>query len=91
MTATNTMDLLIGLTVLVFVLVRQLQPRPVRDNMRLPLILAIIGVVELVRFLDHGDHGAVTFAALAGSLVITAVFGAIRAATVRVWFDGGRA
>lgn len=67
MTATNTVDLLIGLAVLVFVLVRQLQPRPVRDDMRLPLILAIIGVVELVRFLDHGHHGAVTFAALCHS------------------------
>jgi hypothetical protein len=30
-------------------------------------------------------------AALAGSLVIAAVFGAIRAATVRVWVDGGQA
>jgi hypothetical protein len=90
-TATDTVDLLIGVAVLVFVLVRQLQPRPVRDNMRLPLIIAIIGVVEVVRFLGHGHHGAVTFVALAGSLVIAAVFGAIRAATVRVWFDGGRA
>jgi len=29
--------------------------------------------------------------ALAGSLVIAAVFGAMRAATVRVWVDGGQA
>lgn len=40
--------------------------------------------------LDHGHHGVVTFAALAGSLVIAAVFGAIRAATVRVWVDGDK-
>jgi hypothetical protein len=33
----------IGLAVLAFVLYRQLQPRPVRDNMRLPLILAPSG------------------------------------------------
>jgi hypothetical protein len=47
-TATNGVDLLIGLAVLVFVLVRQLQPRrPVRDNMRLQLIIVVIGVVEL--------------------------------------------
>jgi hypothetical protein len=29
-------------------------------------------------------------AALAGSLVIAAIFGAIRAASVRVWMEGGQ-
>ena len=59
--------------------------------MRLPLIIAIIGVVQLAQFLQHGHHGPGVFVALAGSLVIAAVFGAIRAATVRVWVDGGQA
>jgi len=59
--------------------------------MRLPLILAIIGVVELAQFLQHGHHGPGVAVALAGSLAIAAVFGAIRAATVRVWVDGGQA
>jgi hypothetical protein len=59
--------------------------------MRLPLILAIIGVVELVRFLDKGHHGTSVVVALAGSLVIAAVFGAIRAATTHVWVDRGQA
>jgi hypothetical protein len=89
-TATIT-NLLIGLLVLGFVLYRQLQPRPVRDNMRLPLILGVIGVVELVQYLQHRPHGTGVIAALAGSLVIAAVFGAIRAATIRVWVDGGQA
>ena len=39
------------LVVLAFILYRQLQARPVRDNMRLPLIIAIIGVVQLVQYL----------------------------------------
>jgi hypothetical protein len=90
-TATTGVDLLIGLAVLALILYRQLQARPVRDNMRLPLVLAVIGVVELVQFLGHGHHGAGVIVALAGSLVIAAVFGAIRAATVRVWLDGGQA
>lgn len=30
------------------ILFRQLQVRPVRDTMRLPLILGIVGVAELV-------------------------------------------
>jgi hypothetical protein len=48
-------------------------------------------VVELVQFLRHGHHGAGVAVALAGSLVIAAVFGAIRAATTHVWVDGGQA
>lgn len=90
-TATTGVDLLIGLVVLAFILYRQLQTRPVRDNMRLPLIIAIIGVVRLVQYLQHGHHGAGVAVALAGSLVLAAVFGAIRAPTVRVWVDGGQA
>jgi hypothetical protein len=89
-TATNGVDLLIGLAVLVFILYRQLQVRSVRENMRLPLILVIIGVVELSRFLQHGHHGAGVIIALAGSLLIAAAFGVIRAATVHVWVDGGQ-
>ena len=91
MTATTGVDLLIGLVVLAFILYRQLQTRPVRDNMRLPLIIAIIGVVQLVQYLQHGHHGAGVAVALAGSLVLAAVFGAIRAPTVRIWVDGGQA
>ena len=91
MTATTGVDLLIGLAVLALILYRQLQLRPVRDTMRLPLIIAIIGVVQLAQFLQHGHHGPSVFGALAGSLVIAAVFGVIRAATVRVWVDGGQA
>lgn len=90
-TATTGVDLLIGLVVLAFILYRQLQTRPVRDNMRLPLIIAIIGVVRLVQYLQHGHHGAGVAVALVGSLVLAAVFGAIRAPTVRVWVDGGQA
>ena len=44
----------------------------------------VIGVVNLVRFLQHGHHGTGVIIALGGSLVIAAVFGAIRAATVHV-------
>jgi hypothetical protein len=91
MTASNIVDILVGVAVLVFILARQLQVRPIRDTNRLPLILAIIGVIEIAQFLGHGHHGTGTVAALAGSLVIAAVFGAIRAATTHVWVDGSRA
>ena len=91
MTVANVADLLIGLAVLALILVRQMQVRPVRGSMRLPLILAIIGVVELTQFLDHNHHNAAVYAALAGSLALAGIAGAIRAMTVRVWIDGGQA
>jgi hypothetical protein len=84
-------DLLIGIAVLALLVVRQLQVRPVHANFRLPLILAIIGVVELTQYLKHNHHTGTIFAVLAGSLVLAAITGAIRAMTVRVWIDAGQA
>jgi len=87
-------DLLIGFVVLGYILIRQMQVRPVRASMRIVLILAVVGIIELTNFLQHNQHahhaGEIT-AALAGSLVLAAVSGAIRAMTVRVWFDGSQA
>jgi hypothetical protein len=40
-------DLLIGLVILGYILVRQMQVGPVRANMRLALILAVVGIIEL--------------------------------------------
>ena len=92
MTTTDAVNLVIGLAVLGFILYRQMQPRPVRANMRLPLILAIIGIFQLIDFLQHGTHNTTKVAlALAGSLVLAAITAAIRAFTVRVWIDGGQA
>ena len=91
MTATTGVDVLIDVAILAFILYRQLQVRPVRGNMRLPMILGVIGVIELSQFLNHGHHGAAVIAALAGSLVLAAITAAIRAATVHVWIDAGQA
>jgi hypothetical protein len=91
MSGANVVDLVIGIAVLAFVLTRQLTVRRLRENYRLPLILAVIGVVELARFL-HGhphDDGSIA-AALAGSAVLATVMGVIRALTVRVWREGGQ-
>lgn len=93
MSASTVTNLLIGLAVLAFILVRQMQVRPVRANMRLPLVLAIIGVIELTQFFQHGQHHATpaVLAALIGSLVLAGLLGGLRALTVRVWFNGGQA
>ena len=74
MSASEIANILIGFAVLAFVLYRQLQPRLIRDNVRLPIILSIIGVIELVQFLGK-HHGPRTFLVLGGSLVLAVVFG----------------
>jgi hypothetical protein len=86
-------DLVIGIAVLALILYRQMQVRPVRGSMRLPLILAIIGIVELIQFfkVNQNHHTDIVFAALAGSLVLAAITAAIRAVTVRVWIQAGQA
>ena len=91
MNASTTVNLLIGLAVLALLVYRQLQVRPVRANFRLPLILAVIGVIQLSQFLKTDHHTGTVFAALAGSLVLAAITGAIRAMTVRVWIQAGQA
>jgi hypothetical protein len=84
-------DIVLGIAVLALVIYRQLSARPVSDSgLRIIAILAVIGLLEASQFLQHGHAGAVTYAALAGSLVLAAAFGALRAATVRLWLQGGQ-
>src|SRR5581483_12362027 len=69
-------DLLLGILVFGYIIVRQLRSRPVRSfNPRLPLILGVIGVVELVSFVKTDHDKAALVATLAGSLVLAAVMG----------------
>jgi len=79
-------NLIIGVLVLAVFLSRQLTVRRLRENYRLMVILAIIGAVEFVDFLNgHPHNDSRIVAAVVGSLVLAAVLGAARAPTVRVW------
>ena len=83
--------LVIGIVVLGLLIVRNLRARPVRQvNQRLFLILGVIGVIETYQYLGQHHAGATAVAALAGSLVLAAAFGLIRAMTVRVWMQDGQ-
>ena len=85
-------EILIVAAVLGFFIYRQLRVRPVQVNLRVPLILGAIGAVQLVGYLKTVHNGSdMVVAALAGSLVLAAVFGAVRARTVRIWSAGGQA
>jgi hypothetical protein len=91
MKASELTNLGIGLVVLVYIVVKQLQARPAKTDMRLPLILGVIGIIQLTGFLRGEDsHAGEIAAALIGSLLLAAAFGAIRAATVHVWVDNGQ-
>ncbi|HEY7432125.1 MAG TPA: hypothetical protein VH641_15485 [Streptosporangiaceae bacterium] len=87
----GVLSLVLGIAVLGLVIYRQLRVRPVRANLRIMVILAIIGVVETAQYLRGVHHDSGTIAAeLAGSLVLALLFGVARAFTVRLSFRDGQ-
>jgi hypothetical protein len=86
----NLTNIAIGLIVVGFLLVRQMQPRPARETpaLRTALILAVIGIAEMKGAIGSRHLTAVTVAWLALSLLAAAGLGAIRAATVSIWRAG---
>jgi hypothetical protein len=92
MNSQTLLYLVIGVAVLGLLIFRNLRARPVRQaKQRLYLILGVIGVIQTIQYLgNHHVPATAATAALAGSLVLAAVFGAIRAATVRVWMNDGQ-
>ncbi|MFZ0046133.1 MAG: hypothetical protein WAL16_09880 [Streptosporangiaceae bacterium] len=91
MSSQTVLYLVIGVAVLGLLIYRQLVARPVQGNQRLVLILVIIGLIETAQYLQKLHAGSAAIVALAGSLVLAAIFGAARAATVRIWIQDGQA
>jgi len=92
MSQASITTLVIGVVILALLIVRQLTTRRLRENYRLMIILAVIGVIEFVEFLKNHtgiDDPKITVA-VAGSLVLAAVFGVLRALTVKVWRESGQ-
>jgi hypothetical protein len=84
-------ELVVGVLVLGWLVYRQLRARPLRMSQRLLLILLLLGAIETYDYFEHGKHSASAAAvALVGSLVLAAVFGAVRAFTVRIWEQDGQ-
>jgi hypothetical protein len=91
MKSSESLNVLIGVLILGWILYRQLQARPAKADLRLPLILGILGLVDLTGFLQqHGHHPGYVFAALAGSFILAVVFAMARAATMHIWVDNGQ-
>jgi UDP-N-acetylmuramyl pentapeptide phosphotransferase/UDP-N-acetylglucosamine-1-phosphate transferase len=84
-------QIVIGVVVLALLIYRQLRTRPVNaSGLRIVAIIGAIGLIETYQFLQHHHAGAVTYAALLGSLALAAGFGVPRAATVRIWLQDGQ-
>lgn len=88
MASAGVLYYVIGIAALAFILYRQLAVRRVRDSYRMVIILAVIGVLELSRFLgrtgSHVDGGKIALA-LVGSAILAVGMGVLRAMTVRLW------
>jgi hypothetical protein len=91
MSSQTLLYLVIGVAVLGLLIYRQLRARPVRGSQRLVLILVIVGLIEAVQYMQKLHAGSAAVVALVGSLVLAALFGAARAATVKIWMQDGQA
>lgn len=90
MSSQSVYELVVGVLVLALLIYRQVQSRPVtQQRQRVGLIIAVVGVVLTVQYLQK-HSGTVIIAALLGSLVLAAGFGAARAATVKIWIQNGQ-
>jgi hypothetical protein len=91
MTSSDVIGLVVGLVVLALLVSRQLMVRRLTESYRLSFILGVIGAVQFVAFVNgHPGNTAHIGEAVAGSLVLAAVFGVARALTVRVWRQDGQ-
>jgi hypothetical protein len=81
--------LLIDLAVLALLMYRQLKVRPLGDG-RFTAVLLVLGVVEFVSWTGQHRVTGVVLVYLVASLVASAVLGAVRAVTVRVWRRDGQ-
>ena len=93
MTTTTIVSIVLGVVIAALLVVRQMRSQPVNGNMRLPLIIGIIGLIEVTSYLQkvHGRVGGTAIAALIGSFILAAGLGAARAATVHLWVQDGQA
>jgi hypothetical protein len=69
-------EIVIGLAVLALLIYRQLRTRPVNaSGLRIVAVIGVIGLVETYQFLQQHHAGAVTYAALLGSLALAVHLG----------------
>lgn len=81
----------ISLAVLVYLLYRQRQVRPLQSRLLFPLVLGVIGLVGLLSDTKTHPLSSVQVVVLVALMLVDAIgLGAVRAFTVRLWRDGDR-
>jgi len=81
--------LLVGLAVLLFILWRQRQIRPLRSRATGAIVLAVLGLGSLTAYARAQPLTGGQIAWIVALLALDAVgLGAVRALTVHVWIDG---
>jgi hypothetical protein len=85
----SSVALVLDLLILAWLLYRQLTVRPLADG-RFAAILAGLGLLALISYAQHHALATGVLAYLAASLVFSVVLGVVRAATVRIWRQGGQ-
>jgi hypothetical protein len=100
-------NIIIDAAALAWLLTRQVRARPLSESYTLPLVLAVVGLLEFGAYLMGGGQqlasflkghrsfttiadGKTVLAAVAGSLILAVVTGAIRAPTIRLWWQDGQ-
>ena len=84
----NATSVAIGLAVLIWIIARQLSTREVRtERARTMLILGLVGLWELLTFLDGHAVAPVALVLMTVSLLMAAGFGVLRGALQPVWRD----
>lgn len=88
----NVTEIVIGVAVVILLLARQVQKRSVKEDSRpvIFLVLAVVGLVEAGQFLKSHPVGSEAILLTVASLVLAAVFGVIRAYTMRLWREEGQ-
>ena len=87
MSADAIVHIVIGVAVVAFVIVRQLRARPAaeRSALRMIVVLAVIGIIQIRSAVNGHSVDAETVALVVVGLVAGAVLGLVRAMTVTVW------
>jgi len=85
-------SILLDVVVALYILSRQRRIRPVPRvlTLRLPLVLGVIGLVEMLSYTDAHHVTGNDYAWVLGTLAVGAVLlGALRALTVKIWASDG--
>ncbi|MDQ3404971.1 MAG: hypothetical protein M3548_16545 [Actinomycetota bacterium] len=88
MDAAAVVNLVIAGGVVVWVLVRDLTARPLKETSRLGIVLFVVGIVESIQFLAQREPIAPAVGFLLLSVVIGVGLACGRAISVRLWHEG---